>query len=126
MIKATILLELVLYLANILSAATITAAVRSANRDTIPSKPPTRQLVLPLAAFAAAFFAVALSLQLFSLQLFLLQLLLTQLFLEQPLLKNLCFLQLLLISFGFGQLFLSIFVFLPDPLVNVPERNITL
>ena len=61
MIKATILLELVLYLANILSAATITAAVRSANRNTIPSKPPTRQLVLPLAAFAAAFFAVALS-----------------------------------------------------------------
>ena len=60
MIKATILFELVLYLANILSAATITAAVRSANRDTIPSKPPTRQLVPPLAAFAAAFFAATL------------------------------------------------------------------
>lgn len=39
--------ELVLYLTDILSAVTATVAVRSANRDRIPSKPPTRQLVLP-------------------------------------------------------------------------------
>jgi hypothetical protein len=46
--------DLILYLTNILSAATITAAVGSANRDRIASKPPMRQLVPPLAFFAAA------------------------------------------------------------------------
>jgi hypothetical protein len=46
--------ELVFYLTDILSASTTTVAVRSANRDRIPSKPPTGQLVPPLAFFAAA------------------------------------------------------------------------
>jgi hypothetical protein len=54
--KATIPFELVLYLIDILSAATITAAGGSANRDRIPSKSPMRQLVPPLVFFAPAFF----------------------------------------------------------------------
>ena len=56
LIKATIPFELVLYLTDILSAATLTATVGSANRDRIPSKPPTRQLVPPLAFFCCSHF----------------------------------------------------------------------
>jgi hypothetical protein len=59
LIKVTIPFELVLYPTNILSATTITSAVGSANRDTIPSKLPTRQIVPPSAAFFAATFAAA-------------------------------------------------------------------
>jgi hypothetical protein len=53
LIKATILFELVLYPTDILSATIITAAVGSANPNTIPSKPLTRQ---PLQLFACNLF----------------------------------------------------------------------
>jgi hypothetical protein len=83
--KATIPFELVLYLIDILSADTITAAGGSANRDRIPSKSPMRQLVPPLVFLHQPFFLQ------FSYQYFLQQFFLTELFLEQLLLKNLCF-----------------------------------